>query len=315
MATLRVYYTGLIAHISKTDHPKEKDFAAIVKNSHHLPFFAAQTDANLPFFDILRRIGPEVREITCEDVNKAETDKLFDSYVPSLKTILGGKLGAALEDKTVKLGYPAADNDHAVLSVAQLYQKLALYQNKIKPHLMCVARITVATLKTAAPKVIFRALGANGVLWTETISLEADKCVLIGNVAKNFAWTAAKTLSQMHFSTAEVGSHGDQPEHEHHASTPASQEDDKAAHDDHALQNGVEHGSSSHGGPGGHVAIYGEILDDDAANDLVLTEIDGCKEKVAFPGCSWLSSLAETLRAEQKPQSGDRVECGNTTWP
>jgi hypothetical protein len=292
MATLRVFYFGLIAHVD-ADEDQKKEYAAIVKDNGHVPFFLTQTDPHLPFPDTFRYISPAIRRITCAAGQPAGFDRLFERYVPPLRKILGGDLASNVKDKIVEVQYPGSQNEPAVLSVAQLYPKCGLYVNSdigVAVE-MCVSRITVVTVSTSAPSITFQAFNAgNQLQWTEEIMLDSDKCVLIGNPPATL-WSAVFEVAQQRFGMHDGVRHADE-EHPH------PQVADQRPH--------VVH----HGGP--HASIFGEILDGDSADHLRVTETDDCDEPLAYSPCTWLAPLFASVI---EMMSGDNVECGTTGWP
>lgn len=297
MPTLRVYYFGLIAHISESGQ-RAKDYAALVRDDHHNAVFISESGG--------RSIVPAVRKITIGNPNPnlvADTDQLFVSYVPPLKKILRGNLSSTIKEKIVEMRYPGVGNSGSILSVAQLYRERALYTNDVESHHTCVARITMAAFETDAPYIVIRATNAGGVeLWTETVVLDTDRCVLIANIAKDFAIAALKrlatTLLALRAADVSAEPHAEQHAHQH-------------------VGHGSGHGTSA--APGAtldhdpHVRIFGGVLDGDVADQVTVVELGTCTEPVAFVGCDWVKQLIDAIGFH--PTNGDTVECGNTQWP
>jgi hypothetical protein len=290
MATFRVYYFGLIAHVSNSGSHDIKDHASIVRtipgphHPHH-PVFVAD--------GVFRAIDSQVYEIYVGTPAQVIVEQSFRDWVPSLERLMGGRIASDAKEKSIEVFYPGPD---ARLSAAQLYPTQAHYENGSSqiPD-QCVARATVVTLNNAPEEVTIRAIRKNGhEVWAETIVVDTDRCVFIGNIPEQSAPAAhpIEILANASFSHPKANDHQSSTPHHHDAATPR-------------VAPTHLHGHT-------HTQIYGELLDADNAATLTVGETSVHCE-IPFVGCPWVKTLLDGLRLHLA--DGDTVECGNTQWP
>jgi hypothetical protein len=275
--TLRVYFFGLICHVSKSNSREVKDFAYLVRADGHYPIVGygplsspnhthsfVRIDDNVPnATGIALSLGPD----------QAQTDLLFRTYVPSLQAILGGTLAPENPDNAIKFLYPRNAIDAAgrgFLSVASLYPLIGKYtrsgSGSNTRHNGPVARLTELTIFTEEETFDVNVTARNT---TTTIynDVSTDGCLFIGNVEPEAIEVIDPQLQK--------------------------RLDDQ---DDDDL----------------HVQKYDVLLM--GAGKVHLEQNMAHSETVAPPPCDWIEILIRHL-IEGRVTVGVSVECGNTDYP
>lgn len=282
--TFRIFFIGLICHIGKRRNKKQ--YAALLKSDDHIPLLIFEDAVVAPV--IAKRLSFD--GLTEGD---ALTDKLFDSYVPSLTEILGGTLkpdvaNESLHDVAIYMRYP-----QGFLSVVDLYGQRARHRvDDEETREGCVARMSVLTATTDEPTVTVNLKGFDileGELsWTRTIS--SDSCVLILNTSRDIVQLVPEIFSNIvtTFATdlpARAGRSG---------TTPAAPH----LHQEH--------------GHGAHAQQYERLLN--GAGQVTVEDSGSCDDHVTPGQCARAQNVLALL-IERGVFTVMHSECGNTDYP
>lgn len=286
--TFHVYYFGLLCHIGPGTSKKTR--VAIVRDVEHIPLIVFD-DGSYKLLDGTDHVlfyALKADGTATPLKGTPETDRLFEAYVPSLKTIMGGRLknDVGTQEKAVDAiiaDYPGQGSDDGTLSVYDLYDYKGLYEvNGSERWNDCVARLTGlhVPIETVAIQVRVKTGGDERTVR----NVNPDACILIGNISED----VRPLLDQLF--NAELPK-----------KASATTETASSAH-----VHGANDSESS------HVQKYGAILDNEY--QVSVTETEKCEDHVTGPACDWVMDIIELL-IEHGIFTSIHIECSNTNWP
>lgn len=295
MKELNVFFWGLICHASTDVAPNDAEVAALVIAPCHVPKIHFGPNEN----HILSS-AVEVRFDHGTESGKYDPNE-FNTFVPSLEKILGGRL-VITPDVAVSFRYPKAEHGRPKLSVVDTYEYNADHiskssHQKKRPN-QPVARLLCLTVKLDRDVVIVRFRNRDG----EDVAREvaSDSCILVSNVESTHSFPTRKHLREARELLAE-GS-GDTPKN---ISGALRAIDAATYHFDQLEKDDCDRTIN-------HFEYYSKLL---AGADKAEAYEAGKGSILSFPAhdCDWVVKYVNT-HSRYTP-AGTRPECGNTNYP